>query len=259
MERSSRHQLIKRVQISLPRGAPFGLAALSQLGVSTQLAARYVSSGWLVRLASGVYAFPNDNFDLQATLRFLQQRVPGLHVGGKTALAWQGVRHQLGSREPLVLWGDQRFALPLWFTNRFPARYVYARLFDWPIREAGASDPSLVVRTLATPPDVRDGVQVSVPERAILELLYDVGIREGLDDARAVFEGLRSPRKELLAQLLVCCTSVKTVRLCLTWARETNLLDVDALLAQFPLPTGSDRRWMSRLPDGSLLVLKPHG
>ncbi|KVC94976.1 hypothetical protein WI77_10865 [Burkholderia ubonensis] len=252
MERLPRHQLIKRLQTDVPRGAPFDLAALNQLGVSNQLAARYVSSGWLVRLASGVYAFPNDDFNLHATLRFLQQRAPGLHVGGKTALAWQGVRHQLGRREPLVLWGDERFALPAWFTSRFPARYVYARLFDWP-------DPSLATRTLVTPPDVPDGVQVAVPERAVLELLYDVGVREGLEDTHAVFEGLRSPRKELLGQLLACCTSVKTVRLCLTWARETNLLDVDALLAQFQLPTGSDRRWMSRLPDGTLLVLKPHG
>lgn len=252
MERFPRHQLIKRLQNGLPRGAPFDLAALHQLGVSTQLAARYVTGGWLVRLASGVYAFPNDNFNMYATLGFLQQRVPGLHVGGKTALAWQGVRHQLGLREPLVLWGDERFILPAWFTSRFPARYVYARLFDCP-------NPSLAARTFTTPPDVPNGVQVASPERAVLELLYDAGVREGLDDARAVFESLRSPRKELLGQLLACCTSVKTVRLCLTWARETNLLDVDALLTQYKLPTGSNRRWMSRLPDGSLLTLKPHG
>ncbi|MCG1018830.1 MULTISPECIES: type IV toxin-antitoxin system AbiEi family antitoxin domain-containing protein [Burkholderiaceae] len=252
MERIPRHQLIKRLQTNLPRGAPFDVATLNQLGVSSQLAARYVSSGWLVRLASGVYAFPNDDFNLHATLRFLQQRVPGLHVGGKTALAWQGVRHQVGRREPLVLWGDTRFALPSWFTSRFPARYMYARLFDWP-------DSPFAIQTLIAPPDVPAGVQVAVPERAVLELLYDVGVREGLDDAHAVFEGLRSPRKKLLGQLLACCTSVKTVRLCLTWARETNLLDVDALLAQFSLPTGSGRRWISQLPDGTLLVLRPHG
>jgi hypothetical protein len=52
---------------------------------------------------------------------------------------------------------------------------------------------------------------------------------------------------------------VKAVRLFLTWARETNLLDVDALLERYPVRTGSDRRWMSRLDDGTLLSLKPHG
>ncbi|KXU38674.1 hypothetical protein AXE65_12585 [Ventosimonas gracilis] len=100
-----------------------------------------------------------------------------------------------------MLWGDVRVALPDWFTARFPARYVCARLFD----------------------------------------------------------GLRSPRTALLGQLLSCCTSVKAVRLFLTWARETEVVDVDALLAQYSVRTGSDKRWMSHLADGTLLSLKPHG
>ena len=53
-------------------------------------------------------------------------------IAAKSALALQGVRHNLATREQWVLWGDVRFALPEWFTTRFPARYVSARLFDWP-------------------------------------------------------------------------------------------------------------------------------
>eukprot|EP01035_Chromulina_nebulosa_P036820 gene36820-49660_t len=67
-----------------PRGAPFDLATLSQFGVSPQLAAHYADGGWLVRLAQGVYAFPNDDFGVYGALKFLRQRVPGLHVGGKS-------------------------------------------------------------------------------------------------------------------------------------------------------------------------------
>ena len=74
-----------------------------------------------------------------------------------------------------------------------------------------------------------------------------------------LFDGLRSPRKELLGQLLSCCTSVKTVRLFLTWARETQVVDVNDLLERHPLRTGSEKRWMSRLADGTLLSLNPHG
>ena len=58
-----RHDLIKRLQASQLRGAPFDLPGLSKLGVSPQLAAKYVRSGWLVRLAQGVYSFPGDNLD----------------------------------------------------------------------------------------------------------------------------------------------------------------------------------------------------
>ena len=55
--------------------------------------------------------------------------------------------------------------------------------------------------------------------------------------------------------LLTRCTSVKTVRLCLQLGRELALPWATKLDAA-QLPTGSDRAWVSRSPDG-LLVLKP--
>jgi hypothetical protein len=100
---------------------------------------------------------------------------------------------------------------------------------------------------------------VSIAERAILELLYEAGTRQSLEEARNLFDGLRAPRMELLGHLLACCRSVKAVRLFLAWARETHLLDVDDLLAKYSVRTGSDKRWMSRLDDGTLLSLRPHG
>lgn len=253
MRGTSRHQVIKRLQATLPRGAPFDLAVLQSFGVSPQLAARYVDSGWLVRLGHGVYAFPNDAFDVNGAVLFLQRRVASLHIGGKSALALQGVRHNLGARDTLVLWGEARFTLPVWFTERFPARYVNARLFDWP------DDPELAATTLHTPPGQPQGLRVAVPERASLELLYEAGNQQSLEEARNLFDGLRSPRKMLLGQLLSCCTSVKAVRLFLTWARETGIVNVDELLQQHSARTGSDKRWMSHLDDGTLLSLKPRG
>lgn len=252
MDINSRHQIIKRLQAELPRGAPFDLATLNTLGVSPQLAAHYAEAGWLVRLAQGVYAFPNDDFGVYGALLFLQKRVPDLHLGGKSALALQGVRHNLTNRDALVLWGDNRFTVPAWFTSRFPARYVHARLFDWP-------DTSLANKTLTTPPGLPEHLRVAAPERAILELLYEAGARQSLEEARNLFDGLRSPRKNLLGQLMSCCTSVKAVRLFLTWSRETGLVDVDAMLNQYAVRTGSTKRWMSRLDDGTLLSLRPHG
>lgn len=252
MSKIFRHQIIKHLQAQLPRGAPFDLAILARHHVSPQLAAQYTESGWLVRLAQGVYAFPNDDFDVYGALKLLQQRVPGLHIGGRSALALQGVRHNMGSRETLVLWGDKRYALPAWFISRFPAHYCHARLFDW-------SDTALATRTLTTPPGMPNPIEMACPERAVLELLYEVGVKQGLEEARNLFDGLRSPRKDVVGELLSCCTSVKAVRLFLTWARETNLVDVDALLSQYPIRTGSASRWMTRLDDGTLLSLRSHG
>lgn len=238
----------------MPRGEPFDLAGLKALRISAVLAAKYAESGWLVRLGQGVYAFAGDAWSAHGGIKLLQQRVPGLHLAGKSALALQGVRHNLARRETLVLWGDARpYTLPTWFTTRFPARYVGARLFDWSQQE------SLEAKTLHTPPGVTEGLIVSVPERAVLELLHDVGTKQGMEEAMALFESLRSPRVAVMGQLLSCCTSVKTVRLFLTWARETELLDVDALLSTYSIPVGSSGRWVTRLKDGNLMSLKPHG
>jgi len=74
-----------------------------------------------------------------------------------------------------------------------------------------------------------------------------------------VFEGLRNFRTEMVGELLSRCANVKAVRLFLTWSREMELVDVDALRERFDLRVGSASRWVNRLPDGTLLLLKPYG
>ncbi len=248
----SRHSLIKSLNTKLPRGVPLDLDALKSVGISSKQAARYVESGWLQRLGQGVYAFPDDTLSLHECIKLLQKRVPGLHVASKSALALQGVRHNLGARERVLLWGDVRVELPGWFASRFPARYSRSRLFKW-------KDRSLPSKSLTTPLGVAEGLQVSVPEQAVLEMLSEVGRHQDLEEARNIFDGLRNPRTKVLGDLLTCCVSVKAVRLFLAWARETKVVDVDQLLKDYPLPVGSEKRWISRLKDGTLLSLKPHG
>jgi hypothetical protein len=101
-------------------------------------------------------------------------------------------------------------------------------------------------------------LKVSVPERAVLELLSEIGTHQDLEEARNLFDGLRNLRSDILGRLLACCASVKTVRLFLSWARETGIVDVDQLLKTHKISTGSKSRWISRMKDGTLLTLK-HG
>jgi hypothetical protein len=58
--------------------------------------------------------------------------VPGLHVGGKTALNWYGVRHYIAQQETLHFYGSVTAKLPAWFVERFPAEYHRKRLFAEP-------------------------------------------------------------------------------------------------------------------------------
>lgn len=58
MNRTPLHAPIRKVQTSLPREMPFGLAALERIGMSAQVAAHYAESGWLDRLGQGVMRLP---------------------------------------------------------------------------------------------------------------------------------------------------------------------------------------------------------
>src|ERR1035438_5535758 len=90
-----RPSLIKSLQTAFTRGSPFASRELTKLGVSSALAHHYLKSGWLARLGRGVFMFPNDTLRRDDCLKFLSRRVKGFYVGGKTALAWRGIRHKL--------------------------------------------------------------------------------------------------------------------------------------------------------------------
>lgn len=227
-------------------GAPLTSEDLAALGISADLAVHYVRAGWLVRLARGVFSRANDMLALHPSLVLLQRRIEGLHVGGKSALDWYGVRQYLSQQTLLHLYGWDAGRLPDWFTERFPAEYHRKRLFD---EQPGA-------QLHVAPFEQRSGApMVSSPERALLEVLSDVGVRQPLQEARELAESSYSLRADVLRELLKRCTSVKTVRLCLHFGRELSL-PWATKLTPADLPTGSDRAWVSRSAEG-LLVLKP--
>jgi hypothetical protein len=237
---------LKGLYAQLPAGAPLTSEDLACLGISADLAVHYARSGWLNRLARGIYRRPGDTLALYPSLSLLQRKIDGLHVGGKSALEWYGVRHYVSQQSILHLYGWTAARLPNWFVRQFPSEYHRKRLFD------EQADKSLNVGSFEN----REGVPlVSEPERAILELLSEVGVRQPLQEAREIMEGTYNMRADVLNQLLMHCASVKTVRLCLQLGNELKLNWASKLDAQ-KLPTGSDRPWVSKSKRG-LLVLKP--
>ncbi len=103
-------------------------------------------------------------------------------------------------------------------------------------------------------PETPNGPLVSVPERALLEMLSDVGVKQGLEEARNIMEGVRSLRPEVLSTLLKHCLRVKVTRLCVQWAEELNL---DWAAAARKSAKLGKNRWSVRLKDGTTLTLKP--
>lgn len=219
---------------------------LAALGISADLAVHYVRSGWLNRLARGVYSRPGETLSLHASLLALERKIEGLHVGGKTALDWYGVRHYVSQQETVHLYGWQANRLPDWFASQFPSEYHRKRLFH--------EEPRALLHVTSL--EGRSGApRVSEPERAVLELLSEVGVRQPLQEARELMESTYGLRADVLRELLKNCTSVKTVRLCLQFGADFSL-PWRAKLNPAELPTGSNRPWVSRSGD-QLLVLKP--
>lgn len=237
---------LKQLLTQVPAGTPVTSEALSRLGVSADLAVHYVRAGWLNRLARGVFVRPGDTLSLHPSLRLLEQKISGLHVGGKSALDWHGVRQYVRQRSTLHLYGWAAARLPDWFQHSFPSDYHRKRLFD------EQADSMLYVARFE---NNSDAPLVSAPERALLELLSEVGVRQPLSEARELTEGTHTLRARVLKDLLKKCTSVKTVRLCLTLGKELSL-PWARKLNPTELPTGSDKPWVSRSSNGTL-VLKP--
>lgn len=244
MTTTHRNKLNSLFALLVP-GVPLTTGDLAAIGISADLAVHYVRAGWLIRLARGVYCRPNDTPALHPSLVLLERKLEGLHVGGKSALDWYGVRHYLSQKPVLHLYGWASARLPAWFTEYFPAEYHRKRLFN--------EQPDALL--YAGPFEKRSRApQVSAPERALLEVLSEVGVRQPLQEARELLESAYSLRASVLSELLQRCNSVKTVRLCLNFGREYSL-PWAAKIDPAQMPTGSNRPWVSRSADG-LLVIK---
>jgi hypothetical protein len=236
----------KRMVASLPRSEPLDVAFLKEKGLSPSHASHLAKAGWLTHLGRGIYMLPGDTLSRDGCLAYLMRRNPGLHVGAKTALAWRGIKHNLAFRETIALWGDGPMRLPAWLLSRFKCSYQTTRLFD-------AGMPSgLGLQPL---PGGHPSLLVSVPERAMLELLSDVGKTESLQDARQLVESARSLRTPVLETLLTHTTRTKVVRLARALSEELDL-PWAAIAKKSSETKGGGSRWIAVSKDGERLDLK---
>lgn len=238
---------IRELQVTAPRGVPLDSQKLESLGVSRALAHEYVKAGWLEKLGRGVFMFAGDQLARDASLKFLETKIPGLHVAAKSALALHGFRQNVAFQETTILWGSQRAILPEWFQERFPSRYSNSPLFGEGLPSGYGLTPL---------PGSPDGPMVSAPERALLEMLSEIDVHQELEEARAIMEGVRQLRSRHLQTLLAHCRMVKAVRLCVGWATELDL-PWAAQARDAAAGNMGNGRWVARFKNGRTLILKP--
>lgn len=237
----------KKVLTALPRGEPLDIPTLKNHGLTASHAAHLAKAGWLEHLGRGAYMLPGDTLTRDGCLAYLIRRHPGLHVGSHTALSWRGIRHNITFRETISLWGDKPLSLPTWLQDRFACSYQTTQLFGPALSEGYGIQPL---------PGGRKDVLVSAPERALLELLSDVGKTATLDVARPLVEGTHHLRTSVLDTLLAHTTRIKVVRLARLLSEELEL-PWASVAKTHSEKKGGGSLWVAVSRQGERLALKP--
>lgn len=243
MSRSSVQLIMQRA----PRGQPIDTRMLADLGISPAKASRLAGQGWLQRLGRGAYLLTADQLTPDGIVAFLGRRTPGLHIGGKTALDRQGIRHNVAMRDRLTLWSPVPIEIPQWAKDRAIITCQSTALFD---------DGMAYKQHLRTLPGGHPEVLVSCRERATLELVSDVGRGQSLEEVRNLFVGLRDIRPAVMAELLEHCHRVKVVRLVRDLAQQEGYAWASIAQARADALSGG-KRWSMVGRDGERLTLKP--
>ncbi len=237
---------IKKLLNKLEWDSPYSVIDLQTLGLNSSGAARLAESGWLKRLGRGVYQIPRAKLDLNKTLALLALDIPELHIGGRTALARRGIRHNLAYQETVHLWGLKAGRLPKWFTDIFNVSYQSTKIFDETLPDGFGLSPL---------PGGNQKVLVSVPERALLELFSDTGKLQSLEETMNLAENVFHLRPDVLEVLLAHTTRVKVVRLAKIVAEELDLPWLE-IARTHNNRLGSNSRWIAVTRDKKILHLK---
>lgn len=156
------------------------------------------------------------------------------------------MRHYVLRQRTLLLHGWATRRLPEWFSKRFPAIYHRKRLLN--------ESPDAMLHVGPFENWARVSV-VAAPERTLLKILSEVGVRPRLQEAREIVEGAYGLRVDVLRELLRETKSVRTVRLALQLGRDLSLRCPPMLTAllgssgtQVGCFGGQDKGALSRTP-----------
>lgn len=205
---------INRLLSQTPEGVVLVTPWLEELGYSAELLKRYKKSGWFKSLGGGALVRNGQNPDYLGGVYALQHQLGlSIHPGGATALALTGKAHFLEmDNAPIILFGDPRENLPLWFKRT-----------DWEAQvKYHASNfipPGLGMVTHDTG---RFSVEISGQARAVMEYLYESKDAQSIVHAYELMEGLNTIRPTQAQQLLEQCRSIRVKRLFLFLADKAG-------------------------------------
>ena len=218
---------IKNILDLVPRDSVLFSSWLAAQGIDRKEQSSYVRSGWLERIAQGVYKIAGSSPTLfGAVTSYNNQLGKACHVGASSALDLRGYSHFVSMGKPSAyLFTAKEARLPGWFGSLewdMTVKYFTTSIFG--------GDTGLEVYDY-------NGARllISGPERAFMECLHLSPEQFSLLDSYYIMEMLTTLRPVLVQQLLEKCSSIKVKRLFLymadkaghSWFRALDLSKVD--------------------------------
>ncbi len=192
------------------QGSIVSQAWMTEHNISHSLAQRYVSSGWLKKLGTGVYfrpfplsnALPNWDSALHALVN--QLKLP-VHLAGLSSLKYHGLSHYLQLEENQIWLGvANKRVLPKWFLEFTQQELKFCN---------NSKLTELLDKDFVTLTVNGWELTVSSPELAAYEVVDSIGKQFSFEHAAELFQGLTnlSPRK--VQSLLERSHAVQTNRI----------------------------------------------
>lgn len=199
----------------VPPNALIFSAWMAERGVSRAEQSSYVRTGWLEKLAHGVYYRKGSKPTLyDAISSYNNQLKKQCFVGASTALDLRGFSHFVAMGKPTAyIFTQTPHRLPLWllkYSWDMEVRYFTTNIFG---------DDLVGIEKMEI-----NGVEIliSSPERAFMECLLLTHTYYSIMDIYYVMEMLTTLRPKLVQQLLDRCSSVKVNRLFLYMAEKSK-------------------------------------
>lgn len=218
---------IKEILDLVPQDSVLFSSWLSSHSIDRKEQSQYVRSGWLERVARGVYKIKGNTPSLYGALAsYNSQLGKRCHVGASSALDLRGYSHYVAMGKPVAyLFSSKEQRLPPWMLEYgwdMHIKYFTTSIFK---TETGLEDYDYRGHRLL----------VSGPERAFMECLHLAPSYYSLMDVYYALEMLTTLRPKLLQNLLESCASVKVKRLFLymaeksgySWFNALNLSKID--------------------------------
>ncbi|MBI4652090.1 type IV toxin-antitoxin system AbiEi family antitoxin [Candidatus Desantisbacteria bacterium] len=200
----------------VPEGIVVDRAWLQKCDIRAPLVDYYLRKGYLESVAHGAYRRPGSPLKWQHLVYSLQILGVGVHVGGRSALELHGLGHYAPLADKSYVHLYYKWKLPTWlFKVKVNAKFIK---HTWKLFNKDQGD--IGVKTV--PFGSWDWqLNVSLPERAILEMLSMVPGKESFHMADVIMEGAVNLRPDFLNELLKGCQNIKVKRLFL-WLAEKH-------------------------------------